>query len=239
MSKLLFAAIAFLLVGSGSVNAQQCAMQSDGRIFVSSRPSVARCLIQVEGRAYVDGPCTVSRSGDEFISVGEGRNDKYSAHVSSNGLSAWNGGGSRINVPLGRLRQRDNCWENEKAKICVTESKKDLSNWEDEKRKCFASWKEPYVGTWFVENRAECRKKVGDSAELIAYTPSRVIGPEINCKVLQVTKKGSGTELSLLCDGEGVRSIRQKEIVEVNNGRLKVTSIQNGRPSTDSYLRCP
>ena len=96
-----------------------------------------------------------------------------------------------------------------------------------------------YLGNWYVQNRSACNDKPGQSAEMVAYTKDRMIAPELSCKVLQATSRGIATELDLLCNGEGQRGVRQKEVVQVVNGRLEVTYVANGRKSTDKYLRCP
>ena len=88
-----------------------------------------------------------------------------------------------------------------------------------------------YIGRWYVEDQKECRHKAGESAELVTYTQDRVVGPEISCKVLKATPRGSATELDLVCNGEGQRGVRQKERVQVVNGRLVVGDAK--------YLRCP
>jgi hypothetical protein len=96
-----------------------------------------------------------------------------------------------------------------------------------------------YVGNWYVSNSSVCKDKPGESAELITYTPGHTMGPEISCKILRATPRGAATELDLLCNGEGERGFRQKEMVQVVNGHLEVSYVANGRKSTDKYLRCP
>ena len=96
-----------------------------------------------------------------------------------------------------------------------------------------------YIGNWYVSNLSACKDKPGESAEMITYTRDRTRDPELSCKVLRTTPRGAATELDLLCNGEGQRGIRRKELVEVINGHLEVTYVANGRKSTDKYLRCP
>ena len=78
-----------------------------------------------------------------------------------------------------------------------------------------------FVGNWYVQDPKECKHKPGESAELVTYASDRVVGPEISCKVLRATPRGAATELDLVCNGEGKSGIRQKELVQVVNGRLK------------------
>lgn len=99
----------------------------------------------------------------------------------------------------------------------------------------FISVAESFIGKWYVEDAKECRHKPGESAELVTYTRDRVIGPEISCKVLRATPRGAATELDLVCNGEGEHGVRQKELVQVVNGRLEVGT---GK-TRDKYLRCP
>jgi len=88
-----------------------------------------------------------------------------------------------------------------------------------------------HIGKWYVQDPKECSLKPGESAELVSYTQDRVIGPEISCKILRTAQRGAATELTLMCDGEGRRGVRMKEVVQVANGRLQV--------GTDKYQRCP
>lgn len=91
---------------------------------------------------------------------------------------------------------------------------------------------ESFIGKWYVQDAKECRLRPGESAELVSYTQDRVVGPEISCKIVRAVPRGpAGTELDLMCDGEGRRGVRMKEVVQVVNGRLQV--------GTDKYLRCP
>ena len=92
-----------------------------------------------------------------------------------------------------------------------------------------------YIGKWYVEDPKECRHKPGESAELVTYTADRVVGPEISCRVSRTTPHGAATELDLVCNGEGERGVPRKELVQVVNGRLEVST---GK-SKDRYLRCP
>jgi hypothetical protein len=96
-----------------------------------------------------------------------------------------------------------------------------------------------FIGNWYVQNPKACKDKPGESAELVTYTRDRTMGPEMSCKILRATLRGAATELDLLCNGEGERGVRQKELVQVVNGHLEVSYVVNGRKSTDKYLRCP
>lgn len=113
----------------------------------SAEAEIVQCLIQVDGQTYVDGPCTVRKNG-EIISVGEGRDDKYSAHINAKGLSFWNSGGTRVNVPLGELAQSGPCWNNARTKICVAMS--------TEQAKSFAG--APTVAAWHASLSARLER---------------------------------------------------------------------------------
>jgi hypothetical protein len=96
-----------------------------------------------------------------------------------------------------------------------------------------------YIGNWYVSNSSVCKDRPGESSELVTYTRDRTMSPEMSCKVLRTTPRGAATELDLLCNGEGERGFRQKELVQVTNGHLEVSYVANGRKSIDKYLRCP
>src|ERR1043165_8236041 len=113
-----------------------CIRQLDGHIYNNTIAEVVQCLIQVGGITYLNAPCTARMATKRFIAVGEGPTDKYSAHIAIDGQSVWSGAeGGRVNVPLGVLRSKGTCWENEKAKICLSGSARYLS-WENVEAKC-------------------------------------------------------------------------------------------------------
>jgi hypothetical protein len=67
-----------------------------------------------------------------------------------------------------------------------------------------------YIGDWYVQNRSVCKDRFGQSSEMVTYTKDRTLGPEISCKIVRARPHGTGTELDLLCNGEGELGIRQK-----------------------------
>jgi hypothetical protein len=85
-----------------------------------------------------------------------------------------------------------------------------------------------FIGNWYVSNPSVCKDKPGESSELVTYTRDRTMSREISCKVLRTTPRGAATELDLLCNGEGERGVRQKELVQVINGHLEVSSVVSG-----------
>lgn len=81
----------------------------------------ATCLLEVDGKAYIDGPCEFSswEGGDFQILAGD-----YFAYVYPSDAPAygyWNGtpGATHAHDPLGELRRDGACWVNETAKVCA------------------------------------------------------------------------------------------------------------------------
>lgn len=99
---------------------------STAPISASAKP--ARCLIEVDGRAYLFGQCNAMDRYDSGLSVGmvdTGKPSPYFASVSTNddgsGEGQWNGepGASHAQTPLGRMKRSGGCWLNERAKVCA------------------------------------------------------------------------------------------------------------------------
>jgi tetratricopeptide (TPR) repeat protein len=115
----------FLMIGLFSVAACNSASANDS-VANSDKTEIVHCVIQVGGKTYTNGPCTIRRSSDmtgkpTFIALGEGRNDKYLVHLHlNNEPSGWSAGEPRVRTPLGILKQNGNCWENERASICIS-----------------------------------------------------------------------------------------------------------------------
>ena len=87
--------------------------------------SKSKCLLQVNGRTYISGPCNASTDGGG-LSIGwlpENSNKPitYHAYVESNGQGFWNEdrGANHAHTPLGTLTRNGACWSNQKAKVCA------------------------------------------------------------------------------------------------------------------------
>src|SRR5262249_59407614 len=96
----------------------------------------------------------------------------------------------------------------------------------------------PYVGSWFTASPAECKRPRRHPEGAIVYTATEAFGAESACKIVKATKKGNGTELSMLCRAEG-NTEKSSEFVEVVAGKLRRTVDVEGKPMTFTYSRCP
>ena len=88
----------------------------------------ARCLIEVDGKAYLFGQCNLMDRYDNGLSVGmvdTGKPSPYFASVSTNddgsGDGFWNEEptASHAQTPLGRMKRSGGCWLNDRAKVCA------------------------------------------------------------------------------------------------------------------------
>lgn len=94
----------------------------------SAKAKSVDCLLEVDGKRYIDGTCSMSSSGPgrgsfEIASAGRSRKG-YRALVEvgagqANGF--WNGdiGVTDADVPLGVLRPSGACWTNARARVCA------------------------------------------------------------------------------------------------------------------------
>jgi hypothetical protein len=87
--------------------------------------SQGKCLLQVNGRTYIRGPCNVSTEGGG-LSIGtqpdtSRRPITYFAIVQPDGQGFWNEerGANHAHTPLGTLTRNGACWFNQKAKVCA------------------------------------------------------------------------------------------------------------------------
>lgn len=86
----------------------------------------AKCLLEVEGRTYIDGPCDFAslRSGDGSFLI-TGASGKHFAYVyvedGEKASAHWNGilGENRAHDPLGTLTRDGACWANSRVKLCA------------------------------------------------------------------------------------------------------------------------
>lgn len=89
------------------------------------------CLLEVDRRAYLDGPCKIEmKQGENLIVFGVGeteRSSKYVAYVflepDTPGVARryWNGveAASHAHDELGPLSKDGECWVNDRAKVCA------------------------------------------------------------------------------------------------------------------------
>lgn len=88
----------------------------------------ARCLIEVDGKAYLFGQCNAERRKDGSLTVGmvdTGPPSPYFASVSVDpdgpAEGFWNEEprASHAQTPLGAMKQSGGCWLNKRAKVCA------------------------------------------------------------------------------------------------------------------------
>jgi hypothetical protein len=89
-----------------------------------------RCIIEVEGTAYLDDSCLYSRFKDGSVfSIGGATRENGSALTAyievegDTGEGSWNSaiGESHAHTSLGSLTKVGSCWMNDHAKVCVYE----------------------------------------------------------------------------------------------------------------------
>lgn len=95
-----------------------------------------------------------------------------------------------------------------------------------------------FVGGWYVQNPKVCKSEPGESEGLITFTEKKMFGYEHHCDITRVTPKGARVELQMNCSGEG-QTYRQRDIVEMQGDKLKVTGTAVGRTYSFAYRRCP
>jgi hypothetical protein len=90
-------------------------------LLFATPASAATCLLEVNGKAYIDGPCEFSswEGGDFQILAGDYFAYVYPSHDPANGY--WNGTpeATHAHDALGELRRDGACWVNETAKVCA------------------------------------------------------------------------------------------------------------------------
>lgn len=106
------------------------ATTSDGATDVSAdvdgmNLKPGRCLLDVRGATYVDGPCQINlEQGGSFTIYEHFGQPGYFAMVMRDGDSAsgyWNGSrdSDHADSELGQLTRAGACWQNDAAKICA------------------------------------------------------------------------------------------------------------------------
>ena len=89
---------------------------------------VGNCLLEVDGRTYLDGPCEIGmgRDGSFTIGIGNPRSD-YFAYVNLDSDAPrvakgyWNSRAENTHAhdDLGHLSRHGGCWVNDRAKVCA------------------------------------------------------------------------------------------------------------------------
>ena len=95
-------------------------------VLPSLSAEISRCVLQVDGRGCIDGPCEFEGmpSGGFTIGVSDRVPMPYFAYISIDGGVArgfWNEerGAGHAHSPLGALRRAGACWINERARVCA------------------------------------------------------------------------------------------------------------------------
>ena len=112
-------AAAMVVLGSGV--AVMAAPITEARAFMG------RCLLQVDHRAYLNGPCNIEMLGEGSFSIGTGENrSRYFAYVlvdraTGRASGSWNGpsAASHAHEELGELTRQGACWVNARARVCA------------------------------------------------------------------------------------------------------------------------
>ena len=83
-----------------------------------------KCLLVVDGKTYLHGPCPVEVERNGSFSIGTGPRASYFAYVNvddgSRAKGYWNEtrGASHAHSDLGDLNRNGPCWSNARAIIC-------------------------------------------------------------------------------------------------------------------------
>jgi TonB family protein len=98
-----------------------------------------------------------------------------------------------------------------------------------------------YVGRWYVDDPAVCKSPIDDLAEgLLVYSPKEFRGTESSCQIMKSVLRGTKTDLTMRCSGEGMTSAEpDHETLEVVGDKLKRTFREGRRQRTFTYNRCP
>lgn len=87
----------------------------------------AKCLIEVGGTAYLDGPCEMNRTetGTVTIGVSDAHPSKYFVYINSaedgSLIGYWNGklADSHAHDDLGKMAADGDCWIGDNSRICA------------------------------------------------------------------------------------------------------------------------
>lgn len=84
-----------------------------------------KCLLEVEGKKYLNGSCDITMEDDGSFSIGLYEPITYFAMVSVTGKNVgegfWNAkkGATHAHDSLGNLFRKGACWQNENVKACA------------------------------------------------------------------------------------------------------------------------
>jgi hypothetical protein len=93
----------------------------------ASQSFYGRCLLEVDNKEYLNGPCPITMENDGSCSIGASEDQPitYFAVISVTGKDVgegfWNEekGANHAHAPLGKLVRTGACWQNQKAKVCA------------------------------------------------------------------------------------------------------------------------
>lgn len=89
-----------------------------------------QCLLQVEGRKYLEGQCQIEQSRTQLKIMPAGRRLTYFATILIDEAEAsrgyWNEerGANHAHSDLGELNRQGNCWVNATARVCATPARR-------------------------------------------------------------------------------------------------------------------
>jgi len=93
-----------------------------------AQAGTGRCVLEVRGKTYLDGPCEIKidpiDKASFTIGVGEKRRSRYFAYVNMDSDGAhgfWNEtpDSSHAQTELGILTRNGACWQNKIARVCA------------------------------------------------------------------------------------------------------------------------
>ncbi len=95
--------------------------------MAASRSVEGRCLLEVQQKQYLNGPCPLVLEADGGFTIGasEKRSLEYFAIVSITGKNTaegfWNEerGATHAHTNLGKLTRNGACWQNTQTKVCA------------------------------------------------------------------------------------------------------------------------
>ena len=93
----------------------------------ASQSFYGKCLLEVNKKKYLNGPCAITMENDGGFSIGASETQPvtYFAIISVTGKDVgegfWNEekGANHAHTPLGNLVRKGACWQNQKAKVCA------------------------------------------------------------------------------------------------------------------------
>lgn len=94
---------------------------------VLAQAKTGRCVLQVNKKTFLDGPCEIKisdKQGSFSIGAGESHRSKYFAYVNMDEDGAhgyWNEtpDASHAHAELGILKRDGACWTNDTARVCA------------------------------------------------------------------------------------------------------------------------